>query len=157
MVPAPSCKICSAKTVGHLYRSQRYGFQVGRCARCGSIFVLDRVNEDELKQMYSDDSSFYIFSALMDNEKASKRRLDVLHSLCELLPSGTRSPRIFDVGAGSGAFLNQARGGGFDVYGNELSDSAIRMARERYGIALSPLPLENEKRSDLLMLLRCGG
>ena len=147
MVTAPLCKICSAETVKHLYRSQRYGFQVGRCTRCGSTFVLDRIKESELKDMYSDDSSFEIFSNLMDNEKVSKRHLDMLHLLKQLLPSGTISPRIFDVGAGSGAFLYKARGCGFEVCGNEHSDAAICMAREKYGISLSPLPIEQDQRA----------
>ena len=157
IVTAPLCKICSAKTVRHLYRSQRYGFQVGRCTRCGSTFVLDKVNESELKDMYGDDSSFERFSNLIDNEKVSKRHLDALHLFRELLPSGTISPRIFDVGAGSGAFLNQARGCGFEMYGNELSDSAIRMAHEKYGIALSPLPLEQDQRSDAFDVITMWG
>jgi len=157
MVTAPLCKICSTETVRHLYRSQRYSFQVGRCTRCGSTFVLDKINESELKDMYSDDSSFERFSNLMDNEKVSKRHLDVLHLLKQFLPSGTISPRIFDVGAGSGAFLNKARGCGFEVYGNEFSDAAIRMAHERYGIALSPLPIEQDQRAGAFDVINMRG
>jgi 2-polyprenyl-3-methyl-5-hydroxy-6-metoxy-1,4-benzoquinol methylase len=153
----PLCKICSTKTVRHLYRSQHYGFQEGRCTRCGSTFVLDKINDSQLKDMYGDDSSFERFSNLMDNEKVSKRHLDALHSFRDLLPSGTISPRIFDVGAGSGAFLNQARRCGYEVNGNELSDSAIRMAQEKYGIALSPLPLGQDKRSDAFDVITMWG
>lgn len=157
MVPTPLCKVCSTETVRHLYRSQRYGFQVGRCTRCGSTFVLDKINESELKDMYSNESSFERFSNLMDNEKVSKRHLDALHLLKWLLPSGTISPRIFDVGAGSGAFLYQARECGFDVYGNEFSDAAIRMAREKYGIALSPLPIEQDQQAGAFDVITMWG
>jgi len=157
MVTAPLCKICSAETVRNLYQSQRYGFQVWRCTRCGSTFVLDKINGSELKDMYSDNKSFERFSKLIDNEKVSKRHLDVLHLLKQLLPSGTISPRIFDVGAGSGAFLNQAHEFGFEVHGNELSDSAIRMAHEKYGIALSPLPIEQDQRAGAFVVITMWG
>jgi len=119
--------------------------------------VLDKINENELKDMYSDDSSFERFSNLMGNEKVSKRHLEALHLFRELLPSGRISPRIFDVGAGSGAFLNQARGCGFAVYGNEFSDAAIRVAHEKYGIALSPLPLEQDQHSDAFDVITMWG
>ena len=118
---------------------------------------MDKIGESELKDMYADDSSFERFSSQMENEKVSRRHLDVLHSLRELLPSDMCSPRIFDVGAGSGAFLNQARGYGFEVHGNELSESAIRMAQEKYGIALSPLPLEQDKWSDAFDIITMWG
>ena len=157
MVTAPLCKTCSTETVRHLYRSQRYGFQVGRCTGCGSTFVLDKINESELKDMYSDDSSFERFSNMMDNEKVSKRHLDALHLVKQLLPSGTISPRIFDVGAGSGYFLNQAREFGFEVYGSELSDAAICSAHRRYNITLSPLPLEQELRTDFFDVVTMWG
>ena len=157
MVTDTLCKVCSTETLRSLYRSQRYGFHVGQCTRCGSTFVLDKINESELKDMYSDDSSFEIFSNLMDNEKVSKRHIDVLHLFREILPSGTISPRIFDVGAGSGAFLNQAHEFGFEVHGNELSDSAIRMAHEKYGIALSPLPIEQDQRAGAFDVITMWG
>jgi 2-polyprenyl-3-methyl-5-hydroxy-6-metoxy-1,4-benzoquinol methylase len=119
--------------------------------------VLDKINESELKDMYSDDSSFERFSNMMDNEKVSKRHLDALHLLKQLLPSGTISPRIFDVGAGSGYFLNQAREFGFEVYGSELSDAAICSAHRRYNITLSPLPLEQELRTDFFDVVTMWG
>jgi 2-polyprenyl-3-methyl-5-hydroxy-6-metoxy-1,4-benzoquinol methylase len=119
--------------------------------------VLDKINERELKDMYSDDSSFERFSNMMDNEKVSKRHLDALHLLEQLLPPGTISPKIFDVGAGSGAFLYQARECGFEVYGNEFSDAAIRMAHEKYGIALSPLPIEQDQRAGVFDVITMWG
>ena len=157
MAVALVCKICSARTVRHLYRSQRYGFQVGRCTRCGLTFVMDKIDESELKDMYADDSSFERFSNQMENEKVSRRHLNALHLFRELLPADMCSPRIYDVGAGSGAFLHQARGYGFEVHGNELSESAIRMAHEKYGISLSPILLEQDQWSDAFDVITMWG
>ena len=147
MLTQVSCKLCGNDQVTFLYKSQRYGFHVGRCIDCGLAFVLDRVAEEQLKEMYSDEQSFERFSDLIGNAKVFDRHRRVLHEIRQFLPVATTSARLFDVGAGSGEFINLARESGFAVYGNELSDAAIRVARERFDIRLTSLPLEQDQRT----------
>ena len=48
-----------------------------------------------------------------------------------------RGAKVFDVGAGDGGFLQLARDEfGCDVYGNETSAAAVRLAKERHEVAL---------------------
>ncbi len=59
-----------------------------------------------------------------------------LRRLTELVTMERPRPRLFDVGAGAGDFLALAQAEGFDVTGNEISEPAIDICRERHGIEL---------------------
>jgi len=152
-----SCKLCRNDQVKFLYQSRRYGFQIGQCSGCGLTFVLDRIAEGELKEMYNDWESFERFSGLMSNPRVRERHRLALCEIRQFLQSSSMPARLLDIGAGSGEFLNQAREFGFEVYGNELSEAAIRLAHQRYGISLSSLPLEQEERTDFFDILTMWG
>lgn len=142
-----SCKLCGNNQVTFLYQSQRYGFRVGRCGVCGLTFVLDQIAEEQLKEMYDDEQSFERFNDLISNTKVQDRHHRTLREIRQFLPDSSIPTRLFDIGAGSGEFLSQARAAGFEVYGSELSDAAIRVALQRYGISLSSLPLAQDPRA----------
>jgi len=152
-----SCKLCRNDQVKFLYQSRRYGFRVGRCPGCGLTFVLDRIAEGQLKEMYDDEQSFEQFSDLMNNARVRDRHHRSLHEIQQFLQGSSSPARLFDIGAGSGEFLNQAREFGFEVYGSELSDAAICSAHRRYNITLSPLPLEQELRTDFFDVVTMWG
>lgn len=75
---ACTCKLCGRETVQVLYRSQRYGFQVGRWWECDIFFVLEQVPEEALKEMYSDEHVFLPFATLMNNTKVRQHHEDLL-------------------------------------------------------------------------------
>lgn len=140
------CKLCGNVQVTFLYKSRRYGFQVGRCVGCGLTFVLDRITEEKVKEMYNDEQKFNRFSELMSNATVRDRHRRALREIRHFLPDSSIPTRLFDIGAGSGEFLNQAHMAGFEVYGNEISEAAAHVARERYNISLSLLPLAQDPR-----------
>lgn len=154
---ARACKLCGNSQVTMLYRSQRYAFQVGRCTGCRLTFVLDRIAEGQLKAMYSDEKDFQQFGNLMSNDKVRDRHSKALREIFQWLQPPVAPVRLFDVGAGSGEFLNQAREVGFEVYGNELSDAAISVARQRYGIMLSSLSLEQDQQTAFFDVITMWG
>ncbi|MFZ3200083.1 MAG: class I SAM-dependent methyltransferase [Candidatus Acidiferrales bacterium] len=49
-------------------------------------------------------------------------------------PKAPRHGRLLDLGCGTGNFLAAARNAGFDVTGVEFDSSAVRFAREHYGL-----------------------
>lgn len=49
-------------------------------------------------------------------------------------PQAPRHGRLLDLGCGTGNFLSAARDAGFDVTGVEFDSSAVRFAREHYGL-----------------------
>lgn len=152
-----SCKLCRNDRVKVLYQSRRYGFHVGRCPGCGLTFVLDRPTEEQLKEMYGDEQSFERFSHLVSNAKVRDRHARTLREIRQFMLDSPVPARLFKVGTGSGEVLSQGREFGFEVYGNELSDAAIRIVRERYGDLLSQLPLEQEGHGDFFDVITMWG
>ncbi len=49
-------------------------------------------------------------------------------------PKAPKNGRLLDLGCGVGNFLAAARDSGFEVTGVELNQSAVRFARETYGL-----------------------
>jgi len=76
------CKLCGNDRVTSLYQSKLYGFRVGRCPACGLTFVLDRIAEGQLKEMYDDEQSFEPFSDLMVR-RSRKCQKDILFGLID--------------------------------------------------------------------------
>jgi len=126
-------------------------------SRGGLTFVLDQPTEGQLKEMYGDEQGFERFSDLMSNAKVRDRHTRTLREIRPLITDSSVPARLFDVGAGSGEFLSQAREVGFEVYGSELSDAAIRLARRRHDVVLSSLPLEQEGRGDFFDVITMWG
>jgi 2-polyprenyl-3-methyl-5-hydroxy-6-metoxy-1,4-benzoquinol methylase len=111
------------------------------------IFVLNPIAEGQLKEIYDDGKSFEGFSELINNAKVRDRHKRVLCAIRKLMQDSPGSPRIFDIGAGSGEFLNQAREFGLEIDGNEISTEAIRTSKKRYGILLRHQSLEDDERT----------
>jgi 2-polyprenyl-3-methyl-5-hydroxy-6-metoxy-1,4-benzoquinol methylase len=153
------CKLCSSDHVRVLYLSYNHGFPVGRCSTCGFVFVLKEFSEATLKEMYSDEAGFQAFIDASDDSQLPARNQRALRDLLDHLPRmpAGGEPRLLDVGAGSGSFLDQARANGFDVYGNELSDAGIAAARQKYGIELTPQLLEDDPRADFFDVITMWG
>jgi len=159
----PLCKVCQGRDLTLLYRSQKYGFQVCRCASCRFVFVRNKISEQELRQMYSEDQGFQEFAQAMANEKVEARHRRALQEIKQALRMPLESdvaqhqPVLFDVGSGTGAFLMAAREAGFEVHGNEFSTTAIRMARETHRIELSSLAIEEDERSGYFDVITLWG
>ena len=123
------------------------------------MFVLEELSEAALREMYSDAAAFQDFVDASQDDKLWARNQLALSDVVDQLggiEAGSR-PRLLDVGAGSGAFLDQARTAGFDVHGNELSDAGIVAARQKYGIALTPQLLEDDPRADFFDAITMWG
>jgi SAM-dependent methyltransferase len=133
-----ACESCGAPELAGLFRSPRTGLRVGRCRDCRLVSVLDQPGEDELAEHYASAPRYAVYLAAQRSEALHGWRLRTLDRLRTLLdpPAADHGPRLFDVGAGGGDFLALARSGGFQVAGNELSEPARALCRERYGIDL---------------------
>jgi 2-polyprenyl-3-methyl-5-hydroxy-6-metoxy-1,4-benzoquinol methylase len=134
-----------------LYLSQRYLVDVGQCQECGLIGMQNPPSEDALREMYSDENMSLGFAALTKSNKVNDRHQRAIADIKNVLGvsdnrSSTSALCLLDIGAGSGAFLNEAREAGFDISGNELSTSAIQMAWDQYGIRLDSDDLNKDQR-----------
>ena len=121
-----SCNVCQSN---HLQMVDAQ-YNLCRCEECGYVFDSPRPTAVEVARFYSKPAKY---DSWLKEEKARdalwRRRLTnlLLHKA---------EGNLLDVGAGIGQFLHHARPYFTEVTGIEVSESAVRIAREKYGIDL---------------------
>jgi len=68
------------------------------------------------------------------NLKTRNVRLSIAQHQLDLVAPYIQRGVVYDVGAAAGFFLKVARDSGWEIYGNEISTSAIKWAHENYNI-----------------------
>jgi SAM-dependent methyltransferase len=132
METVQSCKICGAE----LIESADPGWNLCQCVACGYMFDNPRPTLEELSEFYSKPNKYDSWiDELPARDALWRRRLN------KLLPHRAAG-NLLDVGAGIGQFLHHARPFFTDVYGTEVSESAVRIAKERYGFDIHRGALE---------------
>jgi 2-polyprenyl-3-methyl-5-hydroxy-6-metoxy-1,4-benzoquinol methylase len=103
---------------------------ISECTTCGYIFDNPRPSIGDIIEYYSSAGKYDSWlDELEGRELLWKRRLS---EVTKFVDGG----RLLDVGAGIGQFLFHARQQ-FEVDGTEVSDEAIKVARDHFGIDLS--------------------
>jgi 2-polyprenyl-3-methyl-5-hydroxy-6-metoxy-1,4-benzoquinol methylase len=121
------CDLCGSTRLSTVAAEAR----VVACDACGYRFVSPRPSQDEIESSYSE-PDFYDGWI-----KAETGRTRLWSKRLALLRRAGPKARLLDVGAGIGTFLSLARDRfGWEVTGTEVSTSAVRIARERYGLEL---------------------
>jgi 2-polyprenyl-3-methyl-5-hydroxy-6-metoxy-1,4-benzoquinol methylase len=113
-----------------------------RCRRCGHVFDSPRPCQEDIVAFYSGAEKYDFWI----NESAARDAL-WLRRLKMLLPYCAQG-NLLDIGAGIGQFLHHARPYFSQIAGTEVSDSAVRIAEERYGLAIQHGRLEDLKLPD---------
>ncbi|MBI4859100.1 MAG: class I SAM-dependent methyltransferase [Candidatus Riflebacteria bacterium] len=120
-----------------------------RCERCGLVYVHPQPDVHDLTRRYAQDE-FYAVQARhgigpIGGTSEIPRCLEERLAEIESLVPGRR---LLDAGAGRGAFLQHARGRGWQVLGVEPSEAATRFAKEQWGLDVlcstldeAPLPV----------------
>ena len=122
-----SCNVCQSDRIQKM--DPQYNFC--RCDSCGYVFDYPRPSIAEVTAFYSQASHYD--SWLKEDRLRNalwRRRLD------KLLPYRAKG-NLLDIGAGIGQFLHHAQPFFTEVAGTEVSASAARIAKEKYGIDLS--------------------
>jgi 2-polyprenyl-3-methyl-5-hydroxy-6-metoxy-1,4-benzoquinol methylase len=127
------CGVCN----GSLLEVVDDDCNVQRCRNCGYVFDNPRPTLEELIAFYSRPTQYDSWlSELGTRDRLWKRRLRKLKK--------TKKPgSLLDVGSGIGQFLSLARSFYTDVYGTEVSSTAIQIAKEKYQLDLFAGTLEN--------------
>jgi ubiquinone/menaquinone biosynthesis C-methylase UbiE len=101
-----------------------------RCQACGYIFDNPRPTMEELIAFYSRPTQYDSWlSQIPARDRLWKRRLNKLRA--------SRKPgSLLDVGTGIGQFLALARTSYTEVYGTEISSTAVQIAKQRYNLDL---------------------
>jgi 2-polyprenyl-3-methyl-5-hydroxy-6-metoxy-1,4-benzoquinol methylase len=122
----PACNVCHSDAIQQIDPE----CNLCRCSACGYVFDHPRPNQQEITAFYSQQEKY---DAWLSNAAARdalwKRRLKML--LRHRAPGN-----LLDVGTGIGQFLHHAQPYFSEVAGTEISESAVRMAQERYGLEI---------------------
>jgi len=128
-----SCNLCGAGDI--LTRDAENN--ICQCRACGYIFDSPRPIAAEVASFYSKPGQYKTW--ISEDEARDllwKRRLRKMER--------TRKPgTLLDVGTGIGQFLHHAGVVYSKVYGTEVSDSAIRIAKDRYGLEVMKGDIES--------------
>lgn len=127
-----SCNVCRSERIQRVDPE----FNFCRCDSCGYVFDSPRPSAAEVVAFYSQPAKY-------DSWLQEERARDALwrRRVSKLLPHKVEG-NLLDIGAGIGQFLHHARPFFTHVAGTEVSASAIRTAREKYGIELCPVEAE---------------
>lgn len=121
------CPICRSKTI-HPINGVEF---LCRCEECCYVFDNPRPTKNEITKYYSKPSKYDVWlENLTDREALWKRRLSLLKKY------GKKNGYLLDVSTGIGQFLHTASSYFSVVVGTEVSDSAIELAQERYGLKI---------------------
>lgn len=103
---------------------------IAKCCSCGYVFDNPRPTLQALIGFYSKPGKYDSWlEELEPRERLWQRRLNKIRS-------AKKPGSLLDVGTGIGQFLSLARNKFSEVYGTEVSSTAIQIAYEKYGLNL---------------------
>jgi 2-polyprenyl-3-methyl-5-hydroxy-6-metoxy-1,4-benzoquinol methylase len=149
---SPVCLICHSDLAAHYASAcdRLFGivpgrFELYRCSGCGCVYQNPIPKSDSLTSFYpeaywwsdSGGSGSTITRVLQRLERSYREFVvsDHVRFLARCARGrelGQR--RLLDIGFGSGTFLQLASRQGFAAHGMDISETAVRLARERYGL-----------------------
>lgn len=107
------------------------GEAVRNCSNCNLIFREKLKSENDITAYYRN----RYFQDWGDDQNGDLRDTIYLDAL-KFLEARTHKGMLFDIGASSGRLLSIARGRGWEVEGQEISQESCRMAKELYDLDL---------------------
>src|SRR4051812_4191397 len=113
----------------HRRKRPRWNYHVVRCADCGFLFRHPGIRPERLGDLYAS-GSYAKFLAGKYTDKRIRRYEVTMAPFRGLFASGD-GRRLLDFGCGNGLFLDLAHARGFDCYGVDLAEDAIRVARSK--------------------------
>lgn len=136
------CLLCGGNNF-LLYKNGIYGKDIYICANCKLVFTNPQPIQEELLKKYG--KEYYAHWITSEQQKRRiklwKRRLNVVK---KILPQG----KLLDVGCGEGLFLYCAKQAGYDVWGVEISEFAVKYAKEKFKLNILNSTLENSNFSN---------
>lgn len=142
-----NCEVCKNKANKRLINHGSYS--ILKCSNCGLVYVNPLPTEQEI-------ASFYENFAFTETQKTNAELYeDILYARAKRLftklrlsSSGKTSKTLLDIGCNIGNYLRVARDIGFNVFGVELDNEAVRYAREKYALNVFKGTLEASEFPD---------
>jgi 2-polyprenyl-3-methyl-5-hydroxy-6-metoxy-1,4-benzoquinol methylase len=144
-----SCPLCGGDA--HTTLFVKRGYPIVRCDDCALVFANPQVDESLVLAEYRATSARA--NDLWVDVLLSERQLDLdrekFEEILDELERCRGDGRLLDVGTSIGLFLRLALDRGWDAVGTEFGERAREVARERFGVEVSDLPLEELARADM--------
>lgn len=118
------CRLCGLNEFNQIYK--HHNDSVIRCQNCGFGTLHPLPLKEVLEQIY-DDQDYHDDKTQSDHIADTKRKLKIVNSQVKL------PAKILDYGCGTGNFIKQAKGLGYDVYGFDISHNSAKSASEFSG------------------------
>ena len=131
--PLTSCQFCGG---GDFSVLQQLGGQhrVGRCQGCGTVQLVDRLDEQAVLERYSSQGYFdgelevgYQRVSYQDQQRAKEKTF--AHLLRAIGPCLSGRQAMLEVGCGYGYLLKMAQGQFANIYATDFSQAAIESSR----------------------------
>ena len=131
-----NCNFCNSKK--YRYYDEWDGFTIVKCTNCGYCYTNPRPAPEQLKDFYNAEyfkdqrfgNGYFSDSGQLITPPVPVASIQMIEHYLE------RRGRILEIGAAFGHFLNQLKKLGWEVEGIEISEDAVRLARELYGLEL---------------------
>jgi len=157
MLESAPCNLCGAADADPVCTGRDWAADVPdavamvRCRRCGLMYLRPRPTPEAIGRFYPPD--YAPFRPAVEDERWAvmrwmrRRKLAQRRELVERYSGRTRG-RLLDVGCSTGLFLHEMALAGWQAQGVELTPSAVRYARERFGLQVFEGMLEDAPLAD---------
>jgi len=134
------CPLCGGSSHRPLFEKQ--GFTFVRCADCRLVFVNPQVKESVVLDEYRTAETNDLWFDVLTSERQLALDREKFAEVLDLLEPYKGAGRLLDVGCSIGLFLDLARERGWRGTGIEFAPRALAHARERYGLDVLDVPLD---------------
>lgn len=124
-----ACLVCTSTLLRELPNYSRY--YLSKCTNCGFVFSHRIPSQQELIDHYD---------GYGRNDYLSSITIARYNELLDKFERYRKTNRLLDVGCGIGYFLEEAKKRGWEVYGTEYTDGAVKICQEK-GISMHQGPL----------------
>lgn len=139
-VSTQCCPVCLANSIREIFQTETSSrFSIVQCKSCQLVFAAPRPTPTQLDEFYSSDyfqkdhQMHYGYSDYRTLGEINARRMwDNLKEYAPIIFSGPH--KVLDVGCATGGFLDEAKKDGWDCTGVELSQHAVDIARDEFGL-----------------------
>lgn len=136
------CPVCHSSILNN--KSVINNFTITRCRSCKLMFVKEKVSQKELDFYYKQPCWNWAYL----NSKNTENLKYYYQNLRDIIITHIGSGTILDIGCNAGYFLDVMDG--FERYGIERSESAGKVAKDRYGDNIFIGKFEDYKKPDFL-------
>jgi SAM-dependent methyltransferase len=134
------CPLCRGSAHRPLFEKQ--GFTFVRCEDCRLVFVNPQVREEVVLDEYRTAETNDLWFDVLTSERQLALDREKFGEVLDLLEPYRGGGHLLDVGCSIGLFLDLARERGWRGTGIEFAPRALAYARDRYGLEVLDVPLE---------------